>query len=182
MIRELGFTAGWVDAGVLDEASLLAAYAAYAQGDDRNAEHYRAGVFGKYLQAQASIPDEQLALLLDLTDGDGVDLGVDRCIQMIASGVLSDDQLQVVHTHPRGKHPTVAKRLRRELLHRRLSREALTDELFAEVCATGDAELERELLHSSGLTQKQAEQLRDSGANKAVRNAANQHLRSREKR
>jgi hypothetical protein len=54
--------------------------------------------------------------------------------------------------------------------------------LFAEVCAAGDAELERELLHSSGLTQQHANRLRDSGANKAVRNAANQVLRSREKR
>lgn len=181
ILAELGYTRDWLAVGVVDETFLREQYAEFCRSEDKNQEHYRNGAFVSFLHRIASLSGEELSTLLNLTDNgpDRCDLAIERAIELLASGILTDEQLfGLAERHPRVLTPPLRKRYLREVLMRRIRRTGL-EANFSEVQGLLDSTVQREILDHSELTRAQLEWLASHGLNKAIRNRATELLQCR---
>ena len=150
IMAELGYTRQWMDLGVVDTDFLLRQYEEYRTAEDKNQEHYRCGAFSLFLSTKRDIRDDEIAAVFALTDArpDSCDLRVNRIIDLIVSGLLSDAQLDALSRFPEVHEAPIERRYLREGLLRKLRREGLTDGVFAAITQTQDS-----LTRTSGLAE-----------------------------
>jgi len=92
---------------------------------------------------------------------------------------LSSTQRAYLRALPLYEARHLQARLTRAGLLSQITSEPLTESLFGACLSTGDAVVQRELLERPGLTPVHLRALKESGANRAVRNMASQRLRTR---
>jgi len=181
IMKELGYTEGWLQLGVVDSEFLRQQYDEFQDSDDKNQEHYRHGAFIRFLNQRERLSEGEIEAIFELTDNgsDGCDLLVNRIMGLLESGLLTDDQLSELAVFPVVRETPIQKRYQRCLLIRRLTAEGLTDDVFDAICESQDADLHRVLLRRSDLSRDHVKWLSENGGNKSVRNQARQMLGSR---
>lgn len=181
IMAEVGYNAEWLALGIVDEPYLRTQYAKYQGSEDKNQEHYRCRAFLDFLARTQELTAVEIERIFALTDHgpDGVDLKKNRIIELLTSGLLTDEQLGALEDHPEVGQPPVQKQYRRQCILRRLEREGLTDEAFRQVSESKDSVLHEHVLDRDDLRCSQVLWLAEQGANKGIRNRAQELLRSR---
>lgn len=178
-MQMLGYTQSWLDPGVVDDAYLRKQCEKFQTSDDQNPEHYRWAAFLRFLDRRGSVSQEEIDGILSLTDEgpDGVDLRSHRIIESLASGILTDRQLDTFGPLLSEETGAVGRRYRRCVVQRALKRDGLTDALFCQIVASDDQELHLAVLDSRDARREHLEWLAINGRNKPIRNRASQMLK-----
>jgi hypothetical protein len=181
LMKRLGYSDSWLDAGVVTEASVRSQYVAFETSDDKNPEHYRDRAFHEFLENCTRLSDFQLDQILALRDDgpDNCDLRANRLIALISSVVLTDTQLDALSRLPEVHEPPVSKRYIRACVLRSLAREGIIDRVVSAIVDSQDAVLHEALLSHPEVARAHLEWLSRSGHNKSVRNRALRRLRGR---
>jgi hypothetical protein len=184
MLARLGYTQAWLASGVVTPELVAAQCAALETSGDPNGEHYRARAFIAFLEQLRHLTDDQLDALLALRDAgtDGVDLSANRRIALLNSGLLAEDRARSERVRTWADQPPSRRVYRRLLFRLELRRTGLTESIFEQLRAEGDAELERAALAAAELSVEQAEWLSVHGSNHRVRNVATQRREQLAKR
>lgn len=181
IMKELGYTEGWLTLGVVDPEVLQRQYAEFVNSDDQNPEHYRCRAFIDYLNDKEWLSDEELEALFGLTDdgSDGCDLRKNRIIEILSLAWLTDEQFYGLARFPWIDESPIREKYQRDVVVRRLDLEGLGDDVFQAVIESEDTLLHRALLRRDDLRREHVQWLAENGGNKAVRNQARQKLGSR---
>jgi hypothetical protein len=179
LLEILGYTRDWLAAGVIDSAFLRRQYALFEGSDDKNSEHYRNDAFLAYLRRTNCLTDTEVVLVLALTDVAGFDLRINRSIQLISSGLLSDEQFERLAATPAIQDGAVAKVYSRHGLLRLLARSGLTAATFAQIEASPDSVVHEAVLEHPRVSREHLLWLSQSGANRSIRRRAAAALKSR---
>ena len=181
ILRELGYTREWLEAGVVDEECLRQQYEEYLHSDDKDQEHYRAGAFSQFLQNKDSLSDAELEAILHLRDEgpDGCDLSEGRILGLLYSHLLSDEQHEELSRYFLSIEPGYENQYVRERIARRMWSEGLTDEVCEDIKGSSDSVLHRGMLEHEEVDREHLLWLEEHGGNKAIRNRARQMLNSR---
>jgi hypothetical protein len=177
LLELFGYTRDWIAAGVIDSAGLRRQYASFEGSDDKNSEHYRNGVFLEYLRSTSRLTDTELDLVLALTDV-GADLRINRSIQLISSGLLSDEQFDRLAATPAVQDGAAARVYSRHGLLRLLARTGLTAATFALIEASPDSFVHEAVLRHPQVSREHLLWLGEAGANRSIRNRALAALKS----
>jgi hypothetical protein len=181
ILSELGYTSEWLEWGIIDRPYLEAQYALYCRSEDKNQEHYRCRAFIDFLHRQPRLTDDLIDKVFQLEDHgpDGCDLSDNRVMELIDSGILSDDQyFGLADRHSRVLTPPVNRLYKRNGLLRKISRSGLAEN-FPEIQAIGDSAIQLFVLEHPDLTRAHVQWLAEAGSNKAIRNRAVALLRSK---
>lgn len=176
-LAELGYDSRWLEWGFLDAELFREQLAAFRAGEDANTEHYRYPMFLQYLARDGMVTTEDVERYLTLAavDPDPV-MGEAALANLVDSPRLSDSHREELRQHASFQIPHLQRRIvRRELLSEIVSR-SLTDELFDRCVASGDREVQRELLSLAELKPRQLAILAESAANRALRQLARAKL------
>jgi hypothetical protein len=178
IIKILGYTDDWLRLGVVDSSYLASQYLEYQNSDDQNPEHYRARAFERFIHTLDHLTKDQIEALFHLIDNgtDGWNLCEGRILEILLSGLLTDEQLIWLSKFPEVHNPPIQKRYHRILIECKLKNDGLTDNIFEEICKSGDSNLHITLLHRKDIQLCHLQWLAEKGGNKAVRNQAKQFL------
>ena len=181
ILRELGYTQEWLEAGVLDEEYLRQQYEKYLHSDDKNQEHYRACAFDHFLQNKDSLSDAELEAILHLRDEgpDGCDFSYGRILELLYSAVLSDEQHDELSNYYLSIFPGYETQYVRFRIGRRMRSEGLSDDMCEDIKGSSDSVLHRAMLEHEEVDRTHLLWLEEHGGNKAIRNRARQMLNSR---
>lgn len=181
ILRELGYTPQWLNAGVVDEEFLQQQYREYLISDDKAQEHYRSAAFWRYLKAKHWLTDPELDDLVALQDNgpDGCDLTDGRILTLLESPILSDIQYEKLSQRYLEREPGYFESHRRRCIGRRLHTIGISEETVEEIVESGDAILHRALLDHPDVERRHLVWLSLNGGNKAIRNRASQMLTSK---
>ncbi len=182
VLRELGYTREWLEAGVVGAECLRRQYEEYLHSGDKNQEHYRAAAFDQFLQNKDSLSDAELEAILHLRDEgpDGCDLSQGRILGLLHSPLLlSDEQHDKLSKYFLSIEPGFEKQYVRFRVARRMWSEGLTDEVCEDIKASSDPVLHKGMLEHEEVDRNHLLWLEELGGNKAIRNRARQMLNSR---
>jgi hypothetical protein len=181
IMTEVGYNSEWLALGIVDEPYLRTQYSEYQESEDKHQEHYRCRAFLDFLGRKLELTNGEITRIFALTDDgpDGVDLKKNRILELVISGVLTDEQMGALEGHPEIGQPPVQKQYQRACILRQLKREGLTDDSFRRVSESEDSELHKLVLERDDLRRSQVLWLAEHGGNKAVRNQARVLLESR---
>jgi len=181
IIKTLGYTVQWLEWGIVNEAYLESQYAGYFRSDDKNQEHYRCRAFRDFICRSSSLTDDVIDKVFLLRDDgpDGCDLTSNRVIELILSGILSDEQHFALANRQRSVlDRPIGKLYERESLLRKVRRTGLAANL-SEIQASSDSFIQLSLLDHPDLARVHLQWLQGCGANKSIRNRAEALLRSK---
>ncbi len=180
ILSVLGYTADWLELGVVNESDLQVQYATFLASSDKNAEHYRNGMFCAFLQRTKSLTDAEIGAIVELRDApEHIDMADNRLIGLVSSGVPSDEQLRALAGHPKIERDPVRKRHHRALILREIRDNGLTSLVFDQIRDSVDAHLHESLLEHTNVSTEHLLWLCESGGNLAIRNRAKQMLQSK---
>ena len=169
-IKELlQFSDRWLELGVLTVEELDALADAYESSTDRRSEHYRYGVFCRYVTSQRPLTAEIASALYALGSEDPDPalagammhdvLRLPECPEAVIELALASGEAHLVRLAQR-------KRLLKEISA------GMTAALFERCLASADASLQGELLNRVELSRLQLKCLSEEGATRAVQNLA----------
>jgi len=181
ILRELGYTREWLEAGVVDEHFLRQQYEEYLRSDDKNQEHYRAGAFFQFLQNKDSLSDAEIEAIIHLRDEgpDGCDFSGGRIMGLLDSPVLSDEQYEELARYFMSIEPGYEEQYVRRSIGLRIWSQGLADEVREDIKRSDDSVLHRAMLEHEEVDRKHLLWLEEHGGNKAIRNRARQKVNSR---
>ncbi len=178
----LGYTARWVELGVLTPQLLAAQVAELERGEDRSAEHYRYGALMAFYGTRESFADAEVeSLCAMLSEDPDPTMALAGLVAMSHLVRLTDAQFERVlasdllrEAGRSGVGPRRAIECHRLLA--RVDEDGWTPELVTRALAEGLGFVHRELLEWDDIDRATLESLAEKGANKAVRNMARQRL------
>lgn len=172
--KQLQFSDRWLQLGLLTEDELRALGCEYEVSEDKSAEHYRYRVFCNYLASHRPLSPEMADALYELGKEDP-DPGMGGAMMRHIVGLAEcpDDVLEKA-LNSGENHLVKAARGKRLLAELKCG---LTEDLFARCLESREDYIQREVLAGPELTQRQLEQLVETGCNRAVRNMAKVRLR-----
>lgn len=174
--RLLGFSDEWLRLGLVTEDKLRALGHEYGASDDKNTEHYRYRVFGKFLAAHRPLSAQMAEALYELGRNDPYPpIGGVMMREVVDLPECPDRVLEKASAS--GEQHLVKAVWRRRMLAELNC--GLTEDLFARCLASRDSPMQRELLVRPELTRGQLERLAEAGSNRAVRNMARERLHGR---
>ena len=126
-----------------------------------------------------SLTDGEVANYIELTQIDlDQSMAIAALLQLLKWSGLTDQQAMQIKRSPAFLNPTIQKIAAQQELLKQLDVAPLTAEIF-ELCLASKADfIQRKLFTCSELTAEQLGVLRQQGANRAIRNMANQKLLS----
>lgn len=171
-LEALGYSAAWLEAGLLDRERLAEQHQRLQSGGTRKTGKYRAEALAAWREAEGPLDDAQLDAFLSLMATDPDPKMAHAAIgELIRSPRISLDQLG----HLAGADAKLMKRhealVRRSYLQRRLDEE-VTDEILERVIEFQETGIQTALMRDERLTRKQAELLAKRGANPTIRQNA----------
>lgn len=171
----LGYTARWLEYGLLTEILLWEQLSTFAKENDKNTEHYRYATFRNYLAAKDFLTDLELDhyMELALSDHDNVMAGA-ALVDLFTRANLSDDQFDKLITQLKGLGDWTNNTVTRQTLLRKLKQEKLTDTLFRECIEQGDAVVQEYIIPLSNAEQLTA--LSVEGRTKKIKTMASRFL------
>ncbi len=174
----LGYSAKWLEYGLLSEAFLRAQVEEFATSGDKNTEHYRYGGFRSVLREHRSLGDDALAQYVELAQIDAdIAMAGSALVDLIQWRGLTDEQFEWLSVHPAYDVPFLHKVISRLRLIKKLRSGPLTAALFEECLASGDSVTQRLMLEASSISRCQVGRLQEAGATRAIRNLAAVWLR-----
>jgi len=171
----LQFGDQWLLLGLLTEADLRELGREYEGGEDKNTEHYRYGVFRKYLTSHRPLSPQMAEALYELGKVDPHPAMGGAMMHDIVN--LEECPPEVLEKASNSGEDHLVKAVRRRRTLEEI-RAGLTEDLFVRCLGSHDSVIHLGLLKSSELTPGQLKQLAEVGANRAVRNMAKEKLRS----
>lgn len=181
-MERLGYDPLWLDEGILSRELLSQQCRELQQpGADQNAEHYRVAALQAFLSARDSLSDREVDVILKLgaLDPDAV-LRPNFAHSLIRFPGLTADQFEKVAAS--WDDNAFCKLVSRCRWLRILSSEEVSEQQLERAVHEGDAHVHRAVLGRGDLTPRVMKALADKGANRAVRNQAEQMLRSQRSR
>ena len=174
-LNRLGYTEEWLSSGIISEEFLMFQYEEINSSEDQNAEHYRCGGFRYFLNSKEMLTEHEIEAIFSLKDNgpDNCDLHENRIIELIYSGILTDEQLEFIVKFPEVRKMPIQKRYLREKLIRRVNRTSVED-CFEEIKNSEDSATQEYILEREDLLPKHAVWLAENGKNKRIRNVAKQ--------
>lgn len=176
--EHVGFSKEWIEAGIVNKASIEQQFLAFQVSSNQNPDHFRQQSFLAYLSENRELDERHIDVLLSLRDcgADGCDMRRHRLFALIE--VLSAEQL----VRLRERHGSKFDKPTEKFLRRNLCCEVMQAEgvgaIFEEMKLLGDTTLETYVLEfGRGLTRSQAEWLSLNGSSRKVRNIAGAKLR-----
>jgi hypothetical protein len=180
ILAELGCDPQWLD--VLDSEFWQGQYLNYQTSDDKNTEHYRFAAFRALLANTTSLTNEQIDQVIALATLDSDHTMGGAALAMLAQHrALTDEQLQRLIDHAAYQKPFLQKLLKRVVLLRALTSEAIDDALFDRCLESNADVVQRAMLDKVELNPTQLEVLKEQGTSRPIRNIAKQRLQRRRK-
>ncbi len=171
-LEALGYTAAWLEAGLLDRERLAEQHDRFSSGGTRKTGRYRGETLSAWVEAASAPSDEQIDAFLAVVAAEpDAKVAQAALAELIASPHLGLAQLErIARADPKlvRKHEAL---IRRTYLARRLE-EGVSDELMLQVIDSRDASVQTGLVRDARLTRKQAELLASRGANPTIRQNA----------
>ncbi|WP_445359513.1 hypothetical protein [Microbulbifer sp. ANSA005] len=179
-MERLGYTQEWIDRGVISEEFLALQYHEINNSEDQNAEHYRWGGFLNYIRGKSTLSDNEVENIFALEDRgpDDIDLHINRVIELIQSGLLTDEQFVNIANHNEILEKPIQKIYQRFTLRRKI-RSIGIELAFDEVKSSTDTAVHEYVLDLPDIKLEHVRWLAENGANKRVRNIAGQMANSR---
>jgi hypothetical protein len=177
ILSELGYSPKWLDYKLIDLAFLEAQYLTYQKGVDKNTEHYRFRAFQIVLNDSDMLDDKIIDQYIELATLDpDHSMGQSALALLAKSPKLTDEQLKKFGERLPYREPFLQRTLARIGLLRELETHDITEQLFEKCISSGDAEIQRIVFARIGSNTHYLEILKNSGANKAIRNLAKREL------
>ncbi|KAF0250313.1 MAG: hypothetical protein FD167_295 [bacterium] len=178
-LQKLGYHSLWLEYSFLNEQELTQQIADFCKSEDKNSEHYRYRTFRLFLSKQTVLDDASVQKYIEL-----VQLDYDRSmaksalINLVEFKGLSIDQLEYLSSHPAFADPVLQKKFSKVKLSNALESQttSIDQNLFQQILAFKDFELQDRMIKKNALTTAQYELLAEKGTNKAIRNIAKQIL------
>ncbi len=171
-LAALDYHEAWLDAGLLDRATLLAQHRRMQDGGTRKTARYRAETLTAWREAHAEIDAEQIDAFVTVmrveSDKKLLNAAITELITSPQLGFAELEQLARSDAKLIEKHAPL---IRRTVLARRLTA-GVDDEILDQVIESKDAALQSPLVRDPRLTRKQAERLASRGANPTIRSNA----------
>lgn len=176
----LGYSADWLDFGVLSLDTLNRQTDDFRTGRDPNTEHYRYDTFRTYLCGSGALSDAELSNYMALADHDpDPAMASAALVDLFRLTDLTDSQFARLCEHLEGRGEGTAKIARRQRLLRRMRGQHLTDDLFYEGLDSGDATVQRHMLPIASL--EQLRHVAERGVSRKVRDEATRRQRALER-
>ena len=172
----LQFSDRWFRLGLLAESDLRALGQRYETSGDKNTEHYRYQVFRDYLASHRPLSPSMAEALYELGQVDSDTAMGGAMMREIVE--LSECPANVEEQALASGEKYLVKVVKRKRMLAELNAEP-TAEVIARCLTSQDADIQRELLARAKLSRNQLNQLVETGANRAIRNLATVHLRSK---
>ncbi|MHB8876065.1 MAG: hypothetical protein ACYC8T_20435 [Myxococcaceae bacterium] len=174
----LGYSAQWIDYGLLPEELLKLQLDTFRKGEDTSTEHYRYAAFLALLGG-GPLSDELVGRYLELADADSdQSMSLTALHDLLEYRELTDAQFELVRRHPRLQE---ARRAAGTALLRALRRDGPSAELLDRCLAAGDSRVHEALLAMDDPPPSIIEGIAERGASRAIRNIAAERLRRRRK-
>ena len=184
-LEELQFHPKWLESGFITKEWLQATFEQFCNSVDKHTEHYRYGAFLYVLSSKPLFSDEELEKYIALAKID-IDKGMaEAALGALINVGLKQDKLDWFNNHPAYQTKRLQKILKQKLMLREIElnkTERITKEQFERFVESKDEWVQRILLWQGKLSHDQVKALSICGANKAVRNIANQELRRKKYR
>jgi hypothetical protein len=179
MLRTLGYSPFWIEAGVVQIEDLPVQYAAYKESEDADSAHFRHRAFVTFLEKKESIDNATLSAIRNLDDHSQLDssLAQSRLIEVIRRHLLNESQL-----HELREDSSIAViRPINCAIERELVKNALAENSIGRVRgiirASKDPETQRIAVDWPGCSTDDLKWLEANGVTRAVRNLAMQRLK-----
>ena len=179
MLRALGYSAIWVDQGIINADTLRSQFVAYTEGTDSDTAHFRHSAFLRFVSSLSRVDDATLAAIRTLDDDSQSDteLARSRLIEVIRRKLLTEAQLLALRKDPSiCVHPATCLVIERELVRFALAEDAST-RVREIMLASQDPEVHRIIVDCPRTSMADLEWLATNGLSKAVRNIAMQQKR-----
>jgi len=177
-LERLGYDSLWLESGVLSVDLLRAQIRHFESADgDRNTEHYRNAALQAFLESRTQLTNSEVAWVLELgrRERDKV-LRPNFAYSLVQHLGMSDDQFdRVARSHESEGFQRIVRRMR---CLRALSSPGVGAGEIQEACEQGDAVVHRALLERDDLRRDHVTLLCTKGANRAIRNRAQELLAS----
>ena len=180
----LGYSASWLDWGLLSETTLREQVARYESDQDKHLEHYRCAAFRKILSSRSALTEEEIKRYIALAreDADSA-MAQAALVDLLVWSHLTPEQFYRLTQHPDFALPLFQKRaLRRRLLADLNASSPVSAPTFLACLASQDTVVQRTLVAHSKLTSEQLQSLIEQGATRAIRNMAHNRQGVRKKR
>ena len=179
-LEELQFDPKWLESGFITQAWLRATFDKYCNSKDKNTAHYRYAAFLHVLSSKPSFSDEEIEKYIERAEID-IDKGMaEAALGALIKVGLKQDKLDWFNKHPAYQTKRLQKILKQKLLLSEIEQnktELITEEQFERYIESKDDWVQKTLLWQGKLSHDQVKALSICGANKAVRNIANQEMR-----
>ena len=174
-LKRLGYTQEWLDFDIISEAYLLAQYKDIQTSEDQNAEHFRSGGFGQYLNSKVSLMNEDIDQIFSLKDNgpDLCDLHIDRIMVLFTARILTHEQFEYIEKFPSVHEPPINKKYLRENLISRIHSLGVPA-CLEDIKETEDSAIHNYIIEHDALDYELIIWLKANGLNKRVRNMAKQ--------
>jgi hypothetical protein len=174
---KLGYTALWLELGLLSERQFDEQLATFETSDDKNTEHYRYKTFRNYLTTRKLFTDQELDNYLQVAYSEKDEpMASSAIIDILREIELTEPQFDKVCSaiEELGLGISTQQIISRQKRLRKLKSGNLTDELFTECLQNGDSVAQEYLLPFAD--KNQLKQLLENGATKAIKNKAKEKL------
>jgi hypothetical protein len=168
----LGYTSEWIDAGVLDSATLMEQFERFGSGGTQKTAKYRAQTVTAWLAEGPSLSNEQIDAFLAVMNADSdAKLSHAAIVELIQSTRIDLEKLERIARFDEKLMRRHAALIRRTFLMRQMQ-SGVTDDHMAQMIEYKDAAVQTSLIHDARLTRKHAELLAERGANPTIREKA----------
>lgn len=173
----LGYTAKWLDYGLLTVPQLSEQLSVYGSSGDQHKEHYRYAAFRNYLAGKETLTNEELARYIELAMADEDRTIAGAALVDVFKMQLTQAQFNRLIAQMEKLGTWTQTVIARQSLLRKLKQEPLSNALFEECFAHGDNFIQEYLIHLSNREQLQT--LSSEGRTKRIRNMALEQLKIR---
>ena len=184
-LNTLGMNTAWLKAGILNCQELSDCIQRFKSSDDKCTEHYRHGIFGRFIDSLKEVDKitiESVLTLKDLHTGDShFDLTQNRIMSLVESAFITTEL--IIHIEkllPPTMTAAKAKCLE-ILLIRDIRGSSLTEELFDRILLSKKDFIQRLVLSEGNLTNRVLTVLSTEGCNKRIRNIAVVEIKRRQR-
>lgn len=168
----LGYTEGWLQAGLLDRALLAEQFERMQSGGTKKAAKYRAQAITAWLAGSCPLTDEQIDAFLGVMKEDSDSKLANAAIsELIQSSRVDLKQLERIARSDEKLMRRHEALIRRTFLSHQMEA-GVTDDHMIQVIDYKDAAIQTSLIRDSRLTHKHAELLAKRGANPTIREKA----------